>query len=292
MSSKPAKSHSPAPAWSISARLVFLFTLAATALLLVATVTIYFALVRHMDEVDTDFLREKLRSLRDDLVEDGLQRDMLQHVVGASRNATEPFTYHVRILTDSGESLAETPGMSNLLPRERFGIPAHSGEANPPVAELRSTDGRPFLALAAGVESDAASENRWIVQLAQDRSKDRAFLRDFRALLIVLLVLGAGAAAGLGLFVARRGLRPLDKMTASVARIEASHLHERIGSDDWPKELSALAGAFDEMLRHLEDAFARLSQFSADLAHELRTPVCNLRGEAEVALSRPRSPEE
>src|SRR6185503_13448056 len=69
-------------------------------------------------------------------------------------------------------------------------------------------------------------------------------------------------------------------------------LHERIPAAGLPAELSALAGEFNEMLDRLEEAFTRLSQFSADIAHELRTPVNNLRGEAEVALSRARTPQE
>jgi two-component system heavy metal sensor histidine kinase CusS len=60
----------------------------------------------------------------------------------------------------------------------------------------------------------------------------------------------------------------------------------------WPRELQPLAAAFDAMLDRLEDSFTRLSQFSADIAHELRTPIANIRGEAEVALTRPRSPNE
>lgn len=72
----------------------------------------------------------------------------------------------------------------------------------------------------------------------------------------------------------------------------ASQLHERIGGDGWPAELASLARSFDRMLDRLEDSFQRLSQFSADLAHELRTPINNLRGEAGVALSQARAPEE
>jgi two-component system heavy metal sensor histidine kinase CusS len=56
--------------------------------------------------------------------------------------------------------------------------------------------------------------------------------------------------------------------------------------------LQPLAIAFDQMLDRLEDSFTRLSRFSADLAHELRTPIANIRGETEVALTRPRSPGE
>src|SRR5207245_10568459 len=61
------------------------------------------------------------------------------------------------------------------------------------------------------------------------------------------------------------------------------------GSAAWPRELQPLAIAFDEMLKRLDDSFTRLSQFSADLAHELRTPIANMLGEAQVTLTRDRT---
>ena len=84
----------------------------------------------------------------------------------------------------------------------------------------------------------------------------------------------------------------LPELTRATDRISASQLHERIAGDGWPRELASLARSFDRMLDRLEDSFQRLSQFSADLAHELRTPINNLRGEAGVALSQARAPEE
>ncbi|MBU6473898.1 MAG: heavy metal sensor histidine kinase, partial [Alphaproteobacteria bacterium] len=63
-------------------------------------------------------------------------------------------------------------------------------------------------------------------------------------------------------------------------------------SPSWPAELEGLVSVFNAMLARLEEAFARLSRFSADLAHELRTPLGNLSGELEVSLMRPRSAEE
>jgi two-component system heavy metal sensor histidine kinase CusS len=78
-------------------------------------------------------------------------------------------------------------------------------------------------------------------------------------------------------------------MTESLARIGPDQLKQRIGSAGWPRELQPLAIAFDQMLERLDDSFTRLSQFSADLAHELRTPITNMIGEAQVALTRDRS---
>src|SRR5947199_7331363 len=78
-------------------------------------------------------------------------------------------------------------------------------------------------------------------------------------------------------------------MTRSFGRIGPTHLKERVTPADWPRELQPLAIAFDEMLKRLDDSFTRLSQFSADLAHELRTPIANMIGEAQVALTRDRT---
>jgi two-component system heavy metal sensor histidine kinase CusS len=105
-----------------------------------------------------------------------------------------------------------------------------------------------------------------------------------------VLVLGIAASALIARTVTKRGLQPLSALADSLKQIGPNRLHERLGAGSWPRELQPVARAFDEMLDRLEDSFTRLSQFSADLAHELRTPIGNLRGEAEVALTRLRSP--
>jgi len=99
-------------------------------------------------------------------------------------------------------------------------------------------------------------------------------------------------SCGTGVLIARKGLKPLKEIAQATEQITASQLHERVVPDGWPVELASLARSFDRMLDRLEDSFKRLSQFSADLAHELRTPINNLRGEAGVALSQPRTSEE
>ena len=67
---------------------------------------------------------------------------------------------------------------------------------------------------------------------------------------------------------------------------------ERIAAAGYPYELASLALTFNNMLDRLENSFERISRFSADIAHDLRTPVNNIRGEAEVALARARTIEE
>ena len=134
-----------------------------------------------------------------------------------------------------------------------------------------------------------ADGQQFTIQVAQDRSSDEQVERKFGILLLVVLSGSILASVLIAIPVTRRGLRPLEEMKRSLERIGPTHLNERVASANWPRELQPLAIAFDEMLKRLDDSFTRLSQFSADLAHELRTPIANMLGEAQVALSRDRS---
>ncbi|MGU5269791.1 heavy metal sensor histidine kinase, partial [Pseudomonas aeruginosa] len=91
-----------------------------------------------------------------------------------------------------------------------------------------------------------------------------------------------------GWVVARSGLRPLRQVTHVASGMSARSLQERIPLEPVPRELQQLVLSFNAMLARLEDAFVRLSNFSADIAHELRTPVSNLMTHTEVVLSKKR----
>jgi two-component system heavy metal sensor histidine kinase CusS len=87
-------------------------------------------------------------------------------------------------------------------------------------------------------------------------------------------------------------LKRARRIAATAGRISAQALNERLSLDDTPEEFLESTLAFNHMLDRLEDSFKRLSEFSSDLAHDLRTPINNLLGEAQVALSRPREASE
>jgi two-component system, OmpR family, heavy metal sensor histidine kinase CusS len=86
----------------------------------------------------------------------------------------------------------------------------------------------------------------------------------------------------------RWGHAPLRRISATVRGITSEQLHVRLAPEAVPVELAPWVGSFNEMLHQLEVSFDRLSHFSADIAHELRTPVTNLATQTQVALSRPR----
>jgi signal transduction histidine kinase len=101
-----------------------------------------------------------------------------------------------------------------------------------------------------------------------------------------VVVLGPAAAA-LAWWWAGRAVRPLDRVRRVAEEIEGADLGRRIGLDQGPVEVVALAAAFDAMLDRLEGAAATQSRLIEETSHELRTPLAVLATSAEVALAQP-----
>lgn len=267
---------------SIAFQLILLFTLAAALLLACGLGIFYSIVVRHAFAEDNAVLADKMFALSADLRENG--PEILAEEITAHR-AGQHTPYWIRILDSQGRAIAETPQMDRLIPTQIFPVRRESTEALRTRKDYRSA-GKLFSLVSF---NEHPGDQTYTLQLAQDRSSDKQVERNFALLFIAVLFGGVVASALIAIIVTRRGLRPLREMTESLSRIGPDQLKERIGSTGWPHELHPLAIAFDQMLKRLDDSFTRLSQFSADLAHELRTPIANMMGEAQVALTRDRT---
>ncbi|MGE1153774.1 heavy metal sensor histidine kinase [Pseudomonas kitaguniensis] len=137
-----------------------------------------------------------------------------------------------------------------------------------------------------------ASGERVRVLLSLDRMDDQALLSAYLratviALPMLLLLIGMGAW-----WLVQRGLAPLKQFSHVAAKVTTQNLTHRLAVDNLPHELGELAQGFNVMLNRLDAGVQQLSQFSDDLAHELRAPLTNLMGKVQVTLSRQRPPEE
>jgi two-component system, OmpR family, heavy metal sensor histidine kinase CusS len=281
--------------WSITTRLTILYGVSAFATLVLAIGIAYWSMLANMERADRKFVNDKIQVLQGALSEHAGNPMPLRQEVEWERvpsQATHYFAYYSRVTDASKRLLIETPGIDAALADATFPRVQAPIDGEVPVVRWRSKDGRSYLLATGWGRTGPRDANDRIIQVALDVTPEDAVIAEFRRQLALVLVVGLILSTAVGNGVARRGMRPLAAIADTVERITASRLYERIDPARWPTELAALAAGFDHMLERLEDSFARLSRFSADLAHELRTPINNLMGEAEVALSRARSPEE
>lgn len=255
---------------------------------------LYQGLASSLREEDKQFLVEKVHTIQILLQERGgkriysveqeIQRGMLTEKI------MPYYDYFSRILEPGGTVLIETSGMAGIIPATAFPMPATETEYSNLADNCfrwNTVDGQPYLLLTAQLINKTGQSQ--VVQVALDVSRENELLKDYQRQLAMILPLGILLSALFGALVARQGMQPLKNITLTVQRITANQLQERIDPTLWPRELQALAEAFNQMLGRLRSSFVQLTQFSADLAHELRTPINNLMGETEVTLARARS---
>ncbi|MBA4136146.1 MAG: two-component sensor histidine kinase [Opitutus sp.] len=277
--------------WSITGRLVRHYFFSTSLLLLASTVYLYYGLHRSLAEQGHALLASKVKVLRVLLggheENPAVLRSEIEHEAGEE----SVLKYFLRVLDGDGRVLVETPGMSQALPPAVFPPPGLRGDPMEP-AERTLTSGHEYLlgAALAGVGDDPAS--RRVLHVALDVSPNEDVLAGYRNNLLAAFIGGSLVAALIGALVARAGLRPLARITHATQQTTASRLNARISQTLWPTELTELARSFDGMLDRLEGSFRRLDQCTGDMAHALRNPINNLRGEAEVVLQRARTPQE
>ncbi len=115
------------------------------------------------------------------------------------------------------------------------------------------------------------------------------FLENFRHSLWLIMLLAGVITILAAWYGVHQGHAPLRGLSDIMSDVQADRLHVRLDSDEVPGELQALVNSFNHMIGRLEDSFTRLSHFSADIAHELRTPITNLITQTQVGLGQPRS---
>jgi len=278
--------------WSIAGRLSRVHAWK-TLLLVAATGSVlYWGLGRELRNQDAKLVASKLAVLEHLVTTYPLQSEAVRSEVEHEAGEVSPLRYYLRILDSSGRIELETPGMSLALPVSAFpALPAPTDSKPRGDDCVASADGRYLLASwsAAGFRSGG----RIGLQVALDVTRTADVLSRYRWFLGVVLGIAVVVSALSSMLVARLAVRPLHDIAGRVRAITANRLDlPPLSSRPWPSELDGLARDFDAMLERLQDAFSRLSQFAADLAHALRNPINNLRGSAEVALSRPRGVEE
>ncbi|KSN11743.1 heavy metal sensor histidine kinase [Pseudomonas aeruginosa] len=251
---------------SLGVRLSLLFAACTAAVSLIAGLIFSRAIDEHFVELDHMAMSAKLAVFRDELRGLGSEQQMRRREAELLRELARHPDLGLRL-----------NGPDGSLWFERLPQPAHPGlPAN--------------RELGAPLEPGNDASPRLTVIL--DISHHQHFLQRMRQLIWLTMSLSALATALLGAWATGASLAPLRRMREVAARVSANSLTTRLDASRMPEELRGLAGELNAMLARLEEAFQRLSAFSADIAHELRTPLTSLLTQTQVVLSRPRSLED
>jgi len=275
---------------TLAFRLTAAYALAGLFLVTFAIVSLYLVLVNELEKSTDLFLADKVHVLSTMLRERPDDQDALREEVELESAARQYERFYIRLLDDRNTPLLMTPGMADQLDLAQLTSQTRSRPDR--TIRMKGRDGRAFRVTTASAQVGSAPGKTDTLQIAIDVSQKEALLARYRFWFWAILIATFVIFPLVGYQIARQGIRPVEEMATTARHISSTNLRERILAEGYPFELASLASTFNQMLDRLEESFERISRFSADIAHDLRTPVNNIRGEAEVALVRARTSSE
>jgi len=274
---------------TLAFRLTAWYVLAGLALVVFTSASLYFVLITELKKSTDLFLADKIHVLRTMLRERPDDWDGLREEIELESAARRYQQFYIRLLDERNVPLLTTPGMAEQLD---LSLLTAQTQTRPERAEgMKGRNGRLFFVMSAPAMIGRSAQTD-TVQIAIDISQQELLLARYRYRFWLVLLGTLAIFPLVGYQIARRGIRPVREMARTTRHISSTNLRERIQPEGYPSELASLAATFNKMLDGLEESFERISRFSADIAHDLRTPVNNIRGEAEVALARARTVDE
>jgi len=251
---------------------------------------LYFRLKHQLIKGVDRFLLDEINELSEVLSKDMKEKESLKSFEFGVASRTY-YPLYFRVLDAEGAIFYASEGMRGIEYKvdEKVMSLARKGRNN--IEKIHSPGRRrPFRFISAPLYRDG--KLAYIVQLGTHlrfiRKSLSGFKRNILAAFPIVLVLGSLG----GWLLARRSLSPIGYITSKARSITSANLSERLklrGADD---EMDDLIRTINGMISRLENSFKRMAEFTADASHELKTPICAMRGEAEVLLSKGRKAEE
>jgi two-component system, OmpR family, heavy metal sensor histidine kinase CusS len=274
---------------SLVARLCIVFALVTLAVLSVTGSVLYRAMARQVesqDDLDIVLTARHLRKLSSEIES---LRGIREHATRLDSLVIGNTAFLMQVRDAQGNVLIEHNPLAVPIPGI-VPVPPDRRVTESDVQSWHDLRGDPIRGVAArGALQDGSMVDLIVAREMTDRL---ALLAHYRSTIVVVVAVGLAVALTLGFLLIRVALSPLREIALSAARVTVHRLDTRVDVARAPTELDALVRSLNAMLARLQAGFERLSQFIADLAHDLRTPIANMRGASEVALARARSVDE
>ena len=273
---------------SLTFQLTILFSAASTVILLLLGLLILSSVEGHFESQDMEILTGKLTLVQRTVEKVRSLEELASLPERLDDSLIDLHGLSLTIVAPSGQSLYASSGAD--FPAALLDWHTPTGTGRPLVWE--TANNQPFRGISALVNTGVDGLPPAVVAVATDISMHEHFKASFQTTLWLFVLLAAVMTGVLGWVAARRSLRPLAAIKRKAADITAHQLHARLPVDTVPVELLDLVQTLNDMLARLESSFQKLSDFSSDIAHELRTPVSNLLTQTQVTLSKNRTADE
>ena len=268
---------------SLTARLTLLFAAGSSAVLLALGWLIGNSIDLHFQEQDRDALVGKIMLARHDIERVSTPQELARLPQQLGDTLIGHHDLQIQIAGPDQQILLSSPEI--VFPPEWL---TRASMTAPTPLFTWSQGSHNYRGMAVLISTRLPGNTALRVAVAVDIEHHKSFMASFQRTLWLFVLGGAVVTGLLGWFAASRGLAPLRRMREQAAGVTAQKLNQRLPVEAVPPELADLASSLNAMLARLEEAFQRLSDFSSDIAHELRTPVNNLMTQTQVSLSRAR----
>lgn len=266
---------------SLTVRLTALFALASTAVLVGLGLLIMSTVAKHFTDQDEQLLEKELELIRMVVNERGA--GAITSTFGEALHNHPGFFVHI-------SSIDGRPMYSTLADATQPILAAAKRVANGHSFAVNAGQHQEFQAIKAYLKDDKSSEQLQVI-VAVDTEIHDHFMRNFQTTLILYVAGSAVIVVLLSWWAARRGLAPLRAMSDKVQAVSSHNFGERMPIETLPVEIADLAAKLNAMLERLQQDFHRITNFSTDIAHELRTPITNLLTQTDVVLTQQRTNE-
>ena len=243
----------------------------------------YLRMRNHLLDLTDATLREELVELEQEI---GRARELSHSPEELNIRFSGPDGYVFQVRKLKGETLFRSMNV------EFAGLPEPDAGKIPSgglIHESVALNGLGPARLVSRIVSDPSGP--LLIQAAATMVPNARALRELSTVMLSIGPLALVSGLGCGYWLARKALAPVDRMTAAAAEITSTRLNRRLEEPVTDDELNCLARTFNAMIARLERSFEEVRRFTADAAHELRTPLATMRTETEVALRLPRCAE-
>jgi two-component system, OmpR family, heavy metal sensor histidine kinase CusS len=270
--------------WSIAKRLALLHILAVLVSYLLFGALFYQRRMEQLEEMSSRDLQAEFSSVLAMMREpDALS--LLRTELRTQQFEPDRLRPFIRVVNREQQAVLESPWSAGRIPIYAFPPPGKTQRWN-------HRNGDTYLMGTFRLPNHLFSGPDALLHLAVNTHEAKDLGNQLRLTLVAFIASGTVFAFICGYFIVKLALKPLDDISQTAGNITRRRLDTRIDDSALPVELVSLAHSFNSMLERLEDSFTRLSHYSANLAHELRTPINTMMIESDIALSKERTPEE